>query len=125
MLSDYARDAVIDHVLGTTSFTMPTTVWVRLHVGDPSSDGSTNGASNGTRKQATMGSAVAGTASNSGNISWSASETADERLTAVSIWDAETGGNCLIYGGLASPVVTAAGSAFSFPATNLSVSTTS
>ena len=122
MLSTYARDAVLDHVLGTSAWTSPASVWVKLHVGDPSSDGTANSASNAVRKQLTAGASSAGSAANSGTISWSADETNDEAVSHISLWDAATGGNCLFVDGLSAPVLTAAGFAFSFPTGNLTIS---
>ena len=119
MLSDYARDKVLDHVLGTTAWTSPTSVWVKLHVGSPSSDGTTGAASNTVRKEITAGAASAGSAATTANLVWASGETADETISHLSLWDAESGGNCLFVDGLSSPVLTAAGFEFSFPSGNL------
>ncbi|PEJ57384.1 hypothetical protein CN692_13300 [Bacillus sp. AFS002410] len=40
-LTNYAQAKLLDHVLGTTAFTKPTTIYVSLHTADPTETGST------------------------------------------------------------------------------------
>jgi hypothetical protein len=68
-----------------------TTIWVKLHTGDPGSAGTSNAATETTRKQASFGAASAGAATNSASIIWE-DVAATETVTHVSFWSAESGG---------------------------------
>jgi len=47
--TDYLEAEVLDHVLGTGAWTMPSQVYVKLHIGAPGEDADVNAAANTTR----------------------------------------------------------------------------
>jgi len=110
-LTNYAEDKLNDHLLGTTAFTVPTNVYVKMHLGDPGEDATGNAAAETTRKVMSFAASSGGSASTDAAISWTGLA-ATETWTHFSIWDAVTAGNPLLYGALdASVPVTAAGAA--------------
>lgn len=98
-MSDYLENELLDHVLGTGSYTAPTNVYVKLHTGAPGESAAANAATETTRIEATFGAASGLTASNTNTITWSNVST-DETYTDISIWDASTAGNPLFIGTL-------------------------
>jgi len=97
--SNYAASELVDHLLGTGAYTMPTQVYVKMHIGAPGDAGTTNAAAETDRKQADFGAASAGVASNSAEIEWlNVSDT--ETWSHYSIWDDVSAGNCLLTGAL-------------------------
>lgn len=107
-MSNYLENKLLDHALGTASFTAPTTLYVQLHVGDPGEDGTANVAGETTRRPTgAFSAAVSGTTDNDAAITWTAVSTT-ETYTHISIWDASSAGNCLFVGALTSsvPVIT-------------------
>jgi hypothetical protein len=49
-ISNYAELKILEHTTGKTSWTMPTTVYVKLHLGDPGEAATSNAAVEDTRK---------------------------------------------------------------------------
>lgn len=116
----YLVDKILDHILGTTTFTLPSGAYVKLHLGAPGTSATSNPAVETTRQSATFSAASGGATSNSAQIQWT-SVSATETYTHYSIWDASTGGNPLFVGYLtASAPITAGGDA-TFAATALDV----
>jgi hypothetical protein len=77
------------------SWTVPTSFWVKLHLGDPGAAGSSNAASNTTRQSASFSSAAAaGTITTSADVTWT-SVSATESYSHVSFWDASSGGTLI------------------------------
>jgi len=115
--TDYLEAKVVDHVLGTAAFTMPTDVYIKLHIGVPGEDATANAAAETTRKIATWDAASvgAGTAALSATVTWT-SVAASETYSYFSLWDAATVGNPLIVGALDSPVAVTAGGTFNLTA---------
>lgn len=115
--SDYAEDAVLNHVFRTASFTKPGTTYVSLHNGDPTDANvtatelpiGTNGyarvavASNNTNWTAPAASGAARAISNAANVTFG-TPTGDwntgNPITHVGIYDAATAGNLLASGAL-------------------------
>lgn len=93
--SNYAEDNILDHMLGTSAWTMPTGSFIQLHTGDPGEDGTANVATNNTRQSATWNASSGGSATNNGVISWT-SVPATETYTHWTSWDAVTAGNCIV-----------------------------
>ena len=101
-LSDYAELKLLDHLLGTTSFTMPTNVYVALHSADPTDAG--NGAelsgSGYARQAATFDAAASAATANDAALEFTADGGDWDEATHFAIWDASTNGNMLIHGAL-------------------------
>ena len=110
-LSDYAENKLLDHILGTTSFTMPTTVYVGLSTGSFGDDNSgTELTGNGyARKSISFGAASSGTASNDAAVEFAAATGSWGTVSHFGLYDASTGGNLLIHGALTASKVIATG----------------
>jgi hypothetical protein len=110
--ADYAENAVLDHVFNNTAMTSPTTVYLQLHTADPTDTG-TVGVSTitGNRPSIAFGSAASGVSTQSGTTSWTtvAGAGLPETISHYSIWDANTGGNCLATGAMDTSKVVSAG----------------
>lgn len=107
-MSDYLENELLDHALGTGSWTMPSGVYVKLHIGAPGEAGTANAAAETTRKVFTCAAASGGATSNAADITWT-NLPAAETISHVSIWDAATSGNCLFTGALAASKTVAIG----------------
>lgn len=100
-LSDYAENELLDHVLGTGSYSMPT-VYCGLYTAAPSdAGGGTEVTGAGyARKAAAFGAASGGATSNSGALTWTASGGNYGTVTHVGLFDAESSGNLLAWAAL-------------------------
>lgn len=98
--SNYAENELLDHLLGTGAFTMPTATYIKLHTGDPGEDGTANASAETTRNDVNWAAASGGSASLSANSTWSGWTAGTETISHISIWDASTAGNCLASGAL-------------------------
>lgn len=101
-MSDYLENEILDHILGTGSYTMPTTVYVGLSTGSFNDDNSgTELSGNGYARQSIAFSAASsGTASNSGAVDFPAATGSWGTVSHFGLFDASTGGNLLIHGAL-------------------------
>jgi hypothetical protein len=102
-LSDYLENKVLDHFLGTASYTMPDDVYVALYTVAPSDAGGGTevvnaGGSTYARQIATFTSAASGATSNDTNIDFE--NMPDCTVVAIGIHDALTSGNLLVHGTL-------------------------
>ena len=98
-LSNFAENELLDHIMGTGAYTLPSATWLQLHTGDPGEDQTANVASLSTRQEVTSWAAAASLAtSNSASVQFTA--TATETIAWWSVWDASTAGNPLFYGQL-------------------------
>lgn len=91
--------------------------WVKLHVGDPGSAGTSNAAVETTRKQATWGSASAAAKTTTADLTWT-NVSGTEDYTHFSLWSASTGGNFGGSGTITANAVTA-GDTFTIPTGDL------
>lgn len=108
-LGTYGANALLD---GTA---IPATLWVQLHIGDPTADGDANIAANDGRRSFTRDAAVAGVTQNAALLEW-LSSVADEDLTHVSIHDASTAGNCWFVDAInGAPIAAITGQAIEIP----------
>jgi hypothetical protein len=105
-LSDYAENHLLDHILGTTAYTKPTT-YIALYTVAPSdstsgTEVSNSGGSAYARQVASFSAASGGTTSNSGNIDF----TDMPACTVVAIGVVDSGtigaGNLLVWGTLSA-----------------------
>lgn len=120
-MSNYLENKLLDHAVGTASFTAPSTVYVQLHTGDPGEDGTANVAGETTRRPTgAFSAAAAGTTDNDAAITWTAVSTT-ETYTHISMWDASSAGNCLFVGALTSSVAVIALDNFQINAGDLDI----
>lgn len=111
---NYAENKILDHIVGKTSFTMPT-AYIGLKTANPTDDNSggteptlgTGGYARVATTGATWNAASSGATSNllaitfpTSTAAWS---TAATELTHFIVMDAATGGNMLAHGSLDTP----------------------
>lgn len=101
-LSNYLENKILDHFLGTTSYTKPTTVYVALYTAAPNDAGGGTEATGGSyaRQTATFSAASGGATSNNTNIDFASMPAAT--IVAIGVHDAITSGNLLVWGTLSS-----------------------
>ena len=131
--SNYLEAKLLDHALGTTTFTKPTTVYVALFTGTPAtnleagtlSDEVTTSASAYARQAATFASAASpgGTATTSATITFPTATASWGTITYLAILDGGTAGagNVLFYGALDSSKLIETGDTFQIQSGNLTV----
>lgn len=135
-MTTFLRNEIRKHIFRTGSFTKPSALYLALHTGDPGAAGSANEVSTGG------GSSYVRAQLDPLDANWSAEATHGETknladitfpvpganwgtITYMSIWDAASSGNCLMYGPLdASKNVNAGDPAPYFPIGEVMVSFT-
>ena len=110
-MSDYLENEILDHILGTGAYTMPTTVYVGLSTGSFGDDNSgTELTGNGySRQSISFGAASSGTASNDAAVEFSAATGSWGTVSHFGLFDAASSGNLLIHGALTASKVIATG----------------
>ena len=119
-ISNYAENKILDHVTGEASWTMPTTVYVKLHTGDPGEAATNNAATETTRKAASWSAAASGSIATDATIEWTNVSTT-ETYSHWSLWDASTAGNALWTGALSASAAVTAGDTFQITSLTLSL----
>ena len=101
-LSDYLENKLLDHIVGKTSFTMPT-AYIALFTANPTDAGGGTEANYGsyarvTTSGATWAAASGGASSNAAAITFPACTSGTNTITGFGIYDASTTGNLLAWG---------------------------
>lgn len=101
-LSDYAELKLLDHLLGVTAYTMPSSIYMALYTAAPNdAGGGTEVAGNGySRQAASFGSAASGQAANDAAITFAAVGGNWGTVTHFALFDASTSGNMLVHDAL-------------------------
>jgi hypothetical protein len=120
-LSSYLAGSWLDAVGNNTSFAVAS-VYIKLHVGDPSSNGTANPATETTRKLTSFGSASAGVLTSDADVVWT-NIAGSQTATFFTAWDATTAGNFLFSGSITGNPYTA-GDTFTIASGALTVSLT-
>ena len=121
-LGSATAQGILNELCNAGSWAIPTSFWVKLHLGDPGAAGSSNAASNTTRQSAAFASAAAaGTITTSADITWT-SVSATESYSHVSFWDASTGGVLLATDNLEVTRGLTAGDNFTIAAGDIDIS---
>jgi len=100
-MSDYLENKVLDHVLGTTSYTMPATVYIGLSTGSFADDNSGTELSGFgyARQSVAFDAAASGTTDNTAAIDFpTASGGSWGTVSHWGLFDASSAGNLLIHG---------------------------
>ena len=99
-LSDYLENKLLDHFLGTTSYTMPTPIYVALYTASPNDAGGGTEVAGGSyaRQTATFDAAASGATQNDTDIDFVNMPSCT--VVAIGIHDALSGGNLLVHGTL-------------------------
>jgi|LSQX01.2.fsa_nt_gb hypothetical protein len=128
--SEYLRRKLVDHALGTTSFTMPTAIYVSAYQGDPFGSGTEIDDGTHTeyeRQTCAFDSAdTNGDAASAEDVTWAqavaAWSTSQSPIDYAGLHDAATGGNLLARVPLSPSKVIDAGDTLSIPSGDLHVS---
>jgi hypothetical protein len=104
-LSSFLANKFLDAV-GNASAYSATNVYVKLHVGDPGSAGTSNPATETTRKIASFSAASAGVLTTDAALTWT-NIAGSEDATFFSVWDNLTAGNFLFSGTISGNAYTA------------------
>jgi hypothetical protein len=123
-LSDYAENKLLDHLLGTTSFTMPAQVYLALFTTATTDAGGGTEVSGGAyARQAVDFDAASGGATDLTADATFPQATANwGTITHVALFDAASGGNMLMHGALTASKQIDSGDTFRVPAADLDVS---
>ena len=107
--SNYLENKLIDHALGTTTFTKPTTVYAALYTVAPSDSSAGTEVTGGSyaRQTITFSAASSGSASNNTNVDFNTMPAST--VVAVAVLDASTAGNVLFWGTLTTNRTVTAG----------------
>jgi len=121
-LSDYLENKLLDHFLGTATYTKPTTVYVGLYTVVPTDAGGGTQVTGGSyaRQTATFSAAASGTTSNTANIDFAGMPAAT--TVAIGVFDALTSGNLLLWGTLTANKTTDAGDTLRIATGDLDIS---
>lgn len=127
-LTDYAEKKLLDHLLGTASFTQPT-VYVALFTAAPDDTGGGTEVSGGSYARqgglsfdaATGSGAGSSTADNSNAITFPQATAGWGTVTHFALFDAASGGNMLAWGALSSNKTVQSGDTPEFSAGSLTV----
>lgn len=122
-MSDYLENKVLDHVLGTTSYTIPSQVYLGLSTGSFADDnsGTELSGSGYARVAADFSAAASGTTDNSAAIEFSAATGSWGSVSHFGLFDAASGGNLLIHGAFTTAKTIASGDILKVPAGDLDV----
>jgi hypothetical protein len=120
-ISNYLANKWLDALGNATAFSV-TTVYIKLHVGDPGSAATSNPATETTRKSASFGAAATGNIASDADISWT-NIAGSEDATHFSAWDNLTAGNFLFSGTITGNPYTA-GDTYTIASGALNVSLT-
>lgn len=122
--SDAVANGWLDALARGTAYDNDGGVWVKLHLADPGSAGTTSPAANTTRKQATFGAGASGRAiSNTAVVEW-LSVPNTETYSHISLWTDETAGVFLGRDDLSSTAPVTAGDTFRIPVGDLDLTVT-
>ena len=119
-LTDYAENLLLAWFFTNGAATRPTEWHVALHTEDPTDAGDQGELSTGQdtsylRKAVTMGAPALGQSLSATQVSWTMGTVATGfTITHASVWDASTGGNCLIKGQLTAARAMTTGDVITF-----------
>lgn len=133
--SNYLENALLDHVLGGSTFSQPSTLYLALFTntsGNAASnlesgtltDEVTTSSSAYARESITFGSASGGSASNSATVTFTAATANWGTITHVAVMDGSTAGsgNVLFYGAVTTSKTIESGDTFQVSSGNLTIS---
>jgi hypothetical protein len=120
-LTNYAENKILDHLMGTTTYTKPTT-YVALYTTAPTDSSAGTEVTGGSyaRLAGSWDAATGGSTSNSGNLDFTGMPACT--VVAVGVIDNSTGGNLLVYGTLTSSKTLDAGDTLRIATGDLDIS---
>jgi hypothetical protein len=128
--SDYLELKLLDHALGTTTFTKPTTVYVALFTADPTDPGSytneiaTTGSTAYARQSITFSAASSGSAVSNATVTFPTATATWGTVSHMAIVDGATrgAGNVLFYGPVTTSKLIETGDTFQITSGNVTIS---
>jgi hypothetical protein len=123
-MSNYLENEILDHILGTGSYTMPSAVYIGLSTGS-FGDGNTGTELTGSgyaRVAATFNAAASGTADNASAIQFAAATGSWGSVSHFGVFDAASSGNLLIHGAFSTAKTIASGDILKIDAGDLDIS---
>jgi hypothetical protein len=120
-ISAYLANAWLDALGNATSFSV-TTAYVKLHVGEPGSAGTSNPATETTRKSVSFAAASNGALASDADVVWT-NIAGSQDATHFTAWDNLTTGNFLFSGTITGNAYTA-GDTYTISSAGLTVSLT-
>ena len=122
-MSDYIENEILDHILGTGAYTMPTTVYVGLSTASFNDDnsGTELTGNNYAREAATFTAAASGTTSNSAAVEFNAATGSWGLVSHFGIFDALSGGNLLLHGAFTTAKTIGNGDILKIPTGDLDI----
>ncbi len=123
-MSNYLENEILDHILGTGSYTMPSAVYIGLSTGS-FGDGNTGTELTGSgyaRVSATFNAAASGTADNASAIQFAAATGSWGSVSHFGVFDAASSGNLLIHGAFSAAKTIASGDILKIDAGDLDIS---
>ena len=120
-ISAYLANAWMNALGNATSFSV-TTAYVKLHVGDPGSAGTSNAATETTRKAVSFAAASNGALASDADVTWT-NIAGSQDATHFTAWDNATTGNFLFSGTITGNAYTA-GDTYTISSGGLTVSLT-
>lgn len=102
--SDYLENKILEHTLGITSYTAPTTVYLALFTSDPTDAGTGTEVSTGgyTRQSISFGTVASGSVSSNADITFGPASANYGTVTHIGVYDASSAGNLLYHGSLSA-----------------------
>jgi hypothetical protein len=120
-LSSYLANSFLDALGNNTSFAV-TTVYVKLHTGDPGANGTANAATETTRKSVSFAAASGGSIASDADITWT-NIAGSQDATFFTAWDNASAGNFLFSGSITGNPYTA-GDTYVIPSGSLTANLT-
>ena len=110
-MSDYLENEILDHILGTGAYTMPSNVYIGLSTGSFSDDNSgTELSGSGYARQAiTFAAASSASAATNATVTFPTATGSWGDVSSWGLFDASSSGNLLIHGAFASSKTIACG----------------
>ena len=123
-MSDYLENKVLDHVLSTSAFAMPSAVYLGLATASFNDDASGTELTGNNYSRVgdiPFDAASGGVADNTNNIEFAAATGSWGTVTSWALFDASTGGNMLIHGSLTTSKTISTGDILRISAGDLDV----
>jgi hypothetical protein len=129
--SDYLENKLLDHTLGGTAFTQPSSLYLGLFTNDSANAASnleagtlTDEISGGSyaRETVAFSTASGGSASTSATVTFTAATANWGTITHVAVLDASSAGNVLFWGAVTTSKTIESGDTFQISSGNLTIS---
>ena len=121
--SDYLENKILDHVLGSSSYTQPSRFLALSTASLVDDNSGTELSGNGyARKAITFGTASSGSITNSGAVEFDTASGDQGTISHFGIYDASSGGNLLFHGAFSASKAIATGDVLKVSASALTIS---